>query len=252
MLVLFIVTTWFTNSIGHVFFVTSNLLQVAASAGARCDGTGVGVSAGTVAERQGSTGSRRGTWTGCQKLHRDWATHDPPCLRLMMARSLIILRWYQYQYQYQYIYIYVYTYHIKKYIYLYIYTDISYYICQHPWANRIFIYPSPFVPPTPPPLQALRHRGQEVAISAGRPVQTCGAAGSQAAPAGHGERCHEGGDPAAWGVKVSKCPHVSRCFAGSICFVFSAWFWPQAYKSLFGGWVWFSLMQCASPIINCS
>ena len=38
------------------------------------------------------------------------------------------------------------------------------------------------------------HRGQEVAISAGRPVQTRGAAGGQVAPAGHGERCHEGGD----------------------------------------------------------
>ena len=99
----------------------SNLLQVAASAGARCDGTGVGVSAGTVAECQGSTGSRRGTWTGRQNRYEmSWATHDPPCLRLMMTRSLIILHWYQYQYQYQYIYIYIYTYHIKKYIYIYI------------------------------------------------------------------------------------------------------------------------------------
>ena len=80
--------TWLVNSIGHIFFVPSNLLQVAAFVGARCDGTGVGVSAGTVAERQGSTGSRRGAWTGHQNRYEmSWATHDPPRLRL--TRSLI-------------------------------------------------------------------------------------------------------------------------------------------------------------------
>ena len=175
-----------------------------------------------------------------------------------MTRSLIILHYISintHSNTYIYIYIRIHTYirtYIHTYIYIYILRIYLYiHIISNVYLSTSLSQQDFHFPPTPPPLQALCHRGQEVAISAGRPVQTCGAAGSQAAPAGHGERCHEGGDPAAWGVQVSywydvgsclnvllrvKCPHASRCFAGSI-FFFPAWFWPQAYKGLFGGWV---------------